>query len=126
MYEIESRGFVGGSFTRKLDTLRPPGRIHHAGKPADDDVDEASGRQANQDHGGGECTGTRHSIGRSGGSRMPACELNPPGGDIHPNRVSGRELAGEHCLCERVLEVLLNRALQWTCSVDGIESGLAQ
>jgi len=37
-----------------------------------------------------------------------------------------RELTGEHRLRERILQALLNRALERTRPVDRIESGLAE
>ena len=57
---------------------------------------------------------------------MPGRQLDFPGGDIHSHGIAGRELAGEHRLCERILEALLNGTLQWTCPVDRIESGLGE
>src|SRR5262245_41054489 len=40
--------------------------------------------------------------------------------------VAGAEIAAQDTLCERILQLLLNRALQRPCPVDGIEARLRE
>ena len=124
--EVDAPRVGGIRLVQQRMALRMPCRLHHSREAKRDHIDEAPRGEAEQDRHHREYDGVGHSAGRSGGPGPLCLEHELAARSVDPYRIAGGEPAGENGLRERVLDSLLNRPLEGTCPVDGVESRVAE